>query len=138
MEVNFRFLCDYADNSGGKMTAMGIGFDTIYSVKEPVTHNLFFSVISIKFSSTEVGQKSISMCLIDEDGNNVIPRIDATINVAPPPAGLLYRNQRLALALQGVTFQKYGSYSISWLVDGREVTTISLRVAPPPAPPTTV
>jgi len=131
MEVNFAFLCDYADQSGGKMTAIGIGFDTIYAAKMPAAHPLFFSVISMKFSTTEVGQKRIGMRLIDQDGQNVIPPMDTTVNVLPPPSGFLYRTQRIALALQGVTFQKYGDYSISWLLDGQELKSVNLKVTAP-------
>lgn len=137
MEVNFAFLCDYADNSGSKMTAVGIGFDTIYAVKEPASHPLFYSVISIKFSSTEVGQKRIGMCLIDEDGANIIPPMESVINVANPPAGFLSRTQRIALALHGVTFLRYGDYTISWLIEGQEIKTVSLRIATPPQQQTT-
>lgn len=137
MEVNFAFLCDYADQSGRKMAAIGIGFDTLYMRKIPAAHPLFYSVISIKFSSTEVGPKRVGMRLLDEDGGNVVPPLDATINVNPPPAGFLYRNQNIALAMHGVTFPKYGDYVVSWLVDGREIKTIPLKVTPPPAPPTT-
>ena len=137
MEVSFAFLCDYADQSGGKMTAVGIGFDTIYAVNVPATHPLFFPVIGIKFSSTEIGQKRIGMRLIDEDGNNIIPPIDTTLNVAQPPPGFLFRTQRIVLAMHGVIFPKYGDYMVSWLVDGQEIKTVQLKVAPPPAPPIT-
>ena len=137
MEVNFAFLCDYADQSGTKMAAIGIGFDTIYAVKVPATHPLFYSVISIKFSATEAGPKRVGMHLIDEDGNSIVPPLDTTINVNPPPPGFLYRNQRIALAMHGVTFPRYGDYTVSWLVDGQEIKTVPLKVAQPPAPPTT-
>jgi hypothetical protein len=132
MEVNFAFLCDYADQSGGKMTAVGIGFDTIFAAKMPAVHPLFFSVISLKFHSTEVGQKRIGMRLIDADGKNVIPPMDMTLTVAAPPPGFLYRTQRLALAMQGVKFEKYGDYIVSWLVEGQEVKTLDLRVVEAP------
>ncbi len=137
MEVNFAFLCDYADQSGGKMSAIGIGFDTIYAAKVPATHPLFFSVISIKFSATEAGSKQVGMHLIDEDGKSVVPPLDTTIKVGPPPTGFLYRNQRIALAMHGITFPRYGDYAVSWLVGGQEIKTIPLKVAPPPAPPAT-
>jgi hypothetical protein len=137
MEVNFAFLCDYADQSGGKMTAVGIGFDMIFAAKVPAIHPLFFSVISLKFHSTEAGQKRIGMRLIDEDGRNVIPPIDATITVAAPPPGFLYRTHRLALAMQGLKFEKYGDYVVSWLVEGQEVKSVDLKVAEPPQPPPT-
>jgi hypothetical protein len=138
LEVNFAFLCDYADQSGGKLTAIGIGFDTIFAAKIPAVHPLFFSVISLRFSSTEVGQKKIGMRLIDEDGQNVIPPLDATINLPPPPPGVLHRSHRMALALQNVTFKKYGSYAISWLVEGQEVKAVDLKVSEPPQKPGTL
>ena len=137
MEVNFAFLCDYADPSGGKITAVGLGFDTIYATRIPTTHPLFFSVISIKFSSTEAGPKQVGMRLIDDDGNNVVPPLDATINIDSPPPGFLYRNQQIALAMPGVTFPHYGDYAVSWLVNGQEIKVLPLKVAQPPRPPTT-
>ena len=137
MEVNFAFLCDYADQSGGKISAIGVGFDTIYAGNVPAKHPLFFSVISIKFSTTEAGPKRVGMHLIDADGNNVVPPLDTTINVGSPPPGFLYRNQQIALAMHGVTFPHYGDYTVSWLVDGQEIKVVPLRVAQPPAPPTT-
>lgn len=137
MEVNFAFLCDYADQGGGKMGALGIGFDTIYATKVPTTHPLFFAVINIKFSSTEAGAKQVSMHLIDEDGKDVVPPLEATINVASPPPGFLYRSQGIALRMHGVTFPRYGDYAISWLLDGQEVKNIVFRVAAPAPPPTT-
>jgi hypothetical protein len=131
LEVNFAFLCDYADQSGGKMTAVGIGIDTIYAAKVPLTHSLFYSTISIKFSATDVGPKQVGMRLIDADGNSIMPPLDATINVSSPPQGLLYRNQNIVLAIRGVTFPDYGDYTISWLLNGQEIKTVPLKVAQP-------
>jgi len=137
LDVNYAFLCDYADQSGGKLGALGIGFDTIYAPKVPATHAVFFAVISIRFSSTEVGLKQVGMHLIDEDGKAVVPPLDANINVASPPPGLLYKNQRIALAMYGVSFPRYGDYSVRWLLGDQEIKNIPLKVVPPPAPPTT-
>lgn len=136
MEVNYAFLCDYADNSG-KLAAFGIGIDTIYAPAVPTVHPLFYAVIALRFSSVEVGQKQIGVRIIDADGNNVMPPLDATINVQPPPPYYTYRVQRIATALHGISFPKYGDYSISWLVNGQEVNQVPLKVAPPPTRPTT-
>ncbi len=137
MEVNFAFLCDYADQTGGKLSAMGIGFDTIYAATIPVKHPLFFSVISLRFGVAEIGQKDISMHLIDIDGKDILPPLEAKINVPRPPSGFLYRNQNIALALHGVLFPAQGDYTISWLVGGSEVKNIPLRVTQPPSSRTT-
>ena len=137
MEVSFAFLCDYADQSGSKMSAIGVGIDTIYARSVPTTHPLLFAVIGLQFTSVETGQKQIGIRVIDSDGNNVVPPLDGTVNVEPPPSGYTYRTQRIALGLHGIPFQHYGDYSIRWLVGGQEVKSAPVKVAPPPAPPST-
>ncbi|MBI4298527.1 MAG: hypothetical protein HY666_02050 [Chloroflexi bacterium] len=134
MDVNFAFLCDYADNSA-KLTAVGVGFDTLYAPKVPTRHGLFYAVISIRFSITEFGSHKVGLHLIDVDGNPQIPPLEATISVTQPPTGYLYRNQLIALALYGVGFARYGDYSVRWTVDGREVTSLPLKVVEPPKSP---
>ena len=132
MEINFAFLCDYADQSGNKLTAIGIGFDAIYARSVPATHPLFFAVLSIKFSATEVGEKRLGMHLIDGDGKDIIKPIEAALQVEPPPVGFVHRIQRIALAMQRVTFPSVGDYSVSWLLDGREIASIPLKVSEAP------
>lgn len=137
MEVDFSFLCDYADNSSGKLAAFGIGIDTIYAPTLPVRHPLMYAVIALRFSLVEVGQKRIGLHLIDADGNPQIPQLDTTIRVEPPPPGYTHRVQRIALALYGVGFARYGDYSIRWLVDGHEVKTLPVKILAPPRTGTT-
>lgn len=131
MEVNYAFLCDYADTTG-KVTAVGIGINTIYAPKVPIRHPLFYAVIELSFSGVETGEKRLGVRIIDADGRAVVPPLDAPLNVASPPAGYLHMVQRIALALHGVEFRAYGDYSVHWLVDGHEVKTVPLRVAAPP------
>ncbi|MFC1901253.1 DUF6941 family protein [Chloroflexota bacterium] len=137
MDVNFAFIADYADNSGGKITAVGLGIDTVYAKSVPARHPLMFAVISIKFSITEIGQKRIGMCLIDQDGHNVIPTLDTIVNVTSPPSGFLYKNHNIVLAMNMIEFPDYGDYSISWLLEGQEIKSIPLKVSIPPTQPTT-
>ena len=137
MDVSFAFLCDFADQSGGKISAIGVGFDTIYAKNVPAIHPLFFAVISLRFSRVEAGPKQIGIRVIDDDGNNIMPPLDGTVNVAPPPSGYTYRIQRIALAVHGIKFPKYGDYSVSWLVGGQEVAHAPIKVVLPPTPPAT-
>jgi hypothetical protein len=134
MNVSFAFLCDYADQTS-KMSAIGIGIDTIYAAKVPVVQPVFFAVIAIKFSVVETGSKRLGVRVITADGKDVVRPLDTTINVEPPPEGYSYRTQRIALGLHGVRFEQYGDYSVRWLIDGNEITEIPLKIAPPPAPP---
>ncbi len=133
MEVSFAFLCDYADQTA-KLTAIGIGFDTIYAPKVPATHPVFFAVIALRFSVVEVGQKKLGVRIIDADGKGIVPALDTTISVERPAEGYTHGTQRIALGLHGITFPDYGDYSVSWLLDGNEVAQVPLKVAPPPIP----
>lgn len=136
MEVSYAFLCDFADTTSGKLTAVGIGFDTIYARTAPATHRQFFAVIGIQFSSVEAGAKDLGLRVVDVDGN-VIVELDSTLQVQPPPSGYLYRNQRIAIGLGDVRFEKFGDYAVVWLMAGNEIHRASLKVAPPPPSPFT-
>ena len=67
--------------------------------------------------------------IVDADGVPVMPAINLDMPVEAPQPGYNYRTQRIALALQGLTFPKFGDYSVSWLLDGIEVKTLPLKVA---------
>ena len=136
MEVSFTFLCDYADNSGGKLTAVGIGFDTIYATSMPATHRTLFAVICLQFSSVETGTKQIGLRVVDADGHNVIPAIDQELIVQPPANGFTYRNQRIVFGLGDIRFNAFGDYAIVFLVNGQEVSRTPVRLAEPPQSPT--
>jgi hypothetical protein len=133
VEVIYAFLCDYADNTGGKLDAIGVGIDTIYAPAIPTRHPLMYAVIALRFSMLEVGEKRLDVHIIDADGNDVVPPLKTTLNVQPPPPGYIYRVQRIALGLFGTEFPRYGDYQVSWLVDGQEAKTVPLKVVTPPS-----
>lgn len=137
MEVTFTFLCDYADNSGGKLTAVGIGIDTVYAASVPVTHRSFYAVIALRFTSVEVGTKQIALRLVDADGHDIVPGIDQALNVPDPMPGYTYRTQRIVIGLGNVRFEKFGDYAVVFLVNGQEASRTPLKLALPPQSPTT-
>lgn len=132
MDVTFAFLCDYADTSGPKLTAVGVGIDTIRARQVPARHYLLYAVAGFQFTmaETQSGPKKLTVHLLDADGASVIPALNVDMPIDPPQAGYRYRTHRVALALQGITFQQYGDYSVSWLVDGTEVKALPLKVVP--------
>ena len=141
MEVTFAFLCDYADTTGPKLTAVGVGIDTIRAREVPAQHYLLYAVAAFRFTIAETrsGTRKLAVHLVDADGEAVMPPLNVDIPMEPPQAGYGYRTHRVALALQGLTFRRYGDYSVSWLVDGVEVKTLPLKVVPsdqsgPPVP----
>ncbi len=131
MDVDFAFLCDYAE-VGPKINALGIGFDTIFAPHVPARHPLLYVVVQLRSTVGEAGDKALEVNIIDEDGAEVIPPIKSTVSVPRPSAGITSLS-RLALAFQNVQFPRYGSYSIHVAIDGREMNSLSLTVSQPPS-----
>ena len=101
MNVEYAFLCDYAD-PGAKLTAVGIGIDSIYAPSVPAQHPQLFAVLCLRFSLNETRRtKSFEMFLQDADGQNVIPPISATVDVPAPAEGMTYRTHRMVHGCTG-------------------------------------
>ena len=132
MVIDFAFVCDYAD-SGNKLSALGIGFDTIYAQEVPCRHPSFHLVAQLRASVAEAGRKDVNIRLIDADGKDVIPPISAGMEVPQPPPGALEAVGRLVVGFGGIKFTAYGQYALHVVVQGNEMVRIPIRVAQPPA-----
>ncbi len=133
MNVDFAFICDYAEATG-KINAMGIGFDTIYAQTAPCKHPFFFLVAQLRASAFEAGEKNIEVHLIDEDGKDVIQAMKGKLGIPRPPAGT-ESIARLAMQFNNVEFPRYGLYSLKAELEGHEIISIPLRIATPPQQP---
>ena len=122
MNIDFAFVCDYAEVTG-KINALGIGFDTIYAPKVPTKHLFRANVV-------EAGEKNLEVRLIDEDGKDTIPTIRRKFNI-PKPTGGTESIGRIAMQFHNVEFPKYGSYSLHAVVEGLEIVRVPLKVSPP-------
>jgi hypothetical protein len=127
VKVDFAFLCDYADISGPKITARGIGFDEIYAPSEPWTAPEFWYVAQLSAGMDEVGEKDLHIELIGADGN-VVAELDGTFAVVRPTPGEDTK-ARIAVAFNDVSFPRYGDYSLHFVADGHEVHATSLFVS---------
>lgn len=132
MNVRFAFLCDAAEQGqGGKISALGIGIEQfiVSDLNHPVPPFTF--VCSLSGTSTEVGTKKVAIHLIDEDGRDVIPAFQGELKVAKPPSGNRWQTG-IMMQHKAVKFPRYGSYSISVVVDGHEMVNVPFTVVPPP------
>lgn len=134
METVLAFICDYADASKGKLSAIGIGFDTIFTRTIPAVHPIFALVVKFKVSVTEAGNKDIRISLIDADGHDVTTPISATINVPRPP-GATEAFGQIVTNFSNVKFPQYGAYAVSVVIEGSELSRVPFRVAPAPETP---
>ena len=130
MNVDFAFICDYADVTG-KINALGIGFDTILAATAPAKHPTFFLVMQLRTNVVEAGEKNIEVHLIDEDGKEIIPPLKGKFNIPRPSSGT-ESTGRIAMRFDNVEFPRYGAYSLHVVVEGQEKIRIPLKVSPPP------
>jgi hypothetical protein len=131
VQVDFAFICDAAV-AEGKLYALGIGIDVIYAKQVPATHPSFTLVAQVRASIAELGTKDMTVRLIDEDGADVSPPVQAQMSIGQPAAGMLESTGRILVGFNGVTFPKYGAYSIHLVIQGNEMARLGLRVAPAP------
>ena len=131
MEIEFAFLCDYAQQES-KLNAIGIGWDTIMAPELPVRHTIMTFVARLRGSITEVGVKDIAVRIIDADGQDVIPPVQQQMqfNVQPPS---LFGFLNVVIQLGGLEFQKYGAYAIHLLLSGNELARVGFQLMQPPA-----
>lgn len=130
MEVDFAFLCDYADLSG-KINALGIGFDTIYAPDLPATHPRMDVVVQFRGSIAEAGRKALTVQVIDADGN-AVSNVDTEIEIRSPDEGI-ESVARVCCMFSNVTYDHHGDYAVHIVVDGNEMKRIGFRVLGPPA-----
>ena len=135
MNVEYAFLCDYADSSN-KLTAVGIGIDSIYVGVLPVIHPQLFVVLALKFTASETGRKrAFEVHLQDADAKDIIPPITGDLDIPTPAEGMTYRTHRIVTGLYGLKLEQLGNYQISWLIDGNEAHSLHFRVIQGPRTP---
>jgi hypothetical protein len=130
MNLDFAFICDYAEVTG-KINALGIGFDTIYAPKIPAKHPHFYMVIQLRANTVESGEKNLEVRLIDDDGKDVMPAIKGKFTIPRPPTGTESIG-RIAIEFNNVEFAHYGAYSLHAVIEGQDMVSIPLKVSPAP------
>ncbi len=130
MDLEFAFLSDFAEESGGKLHALGIGVDTIHAAEVPARHPLLTMVAQLRYSVAEAGTHRLQISGYDADGQEIIDRIDGEMSL-PPITGGTGGTARVLVNLVGVNFPGYGDHSFHLVINGAEVSRASVRVAPP-------
>ncbi|MCY3693824.1 MAG: hypothetical protein OXP37_09565 [Chloroflexota bacterium] len=130
MDIDFAFLCDHAEKAG-KVSALGIGFDTIYAAELPQRHHRLCVVARFRAHKTEAGRKRVQFDIIDADGGELVS-IKGAIEI-PEPTTKLETAQTLILNFDDLEIQRYGPHSVHILVEGIEMKRIGFSVLVPPA-----
>jgi hypothetical protein len=132
VEYRYGFLCDFAQEAGGKLTAVGLGINRLFAPEIPHTHPSLTLVVGVEYSVAEAGTKHLEVRLIDADGNDVLPqKIEGDTPFAEPDAGSGTVN--VIVNFLGLKFEKYGDYAFHVTFDRTEIARLPLAVAAPPS-----
>lgn len=117
MNIEAFLLCDAATEQHGKLNVLG-AFDNIYAKKVPTIHPACAIVARIRFEKVEEGNHSVRIQIIDEDGNNIGPKLEGNMPVRTRP-GHDSMGANLILNIQRLEFKQYGQYRIDLAIDNK-------------------
>ena len=117
MNIEAFLLCDAATDQQGKLNVLG-AFDNIYAKKMPTVHQACAIAVRIRFDKIEEGDHSVRIQIIDQDGNNVCPKLEGNISVRTRP-GHDSTGTNLILNIQRLEFKQYGQYRIDLAIDNK-------------------
>ncbi len=129
MQIEAFLLCDAATEQQGKLNVLG-AFDAIYAPKVPAVHPHCVVAARIRFGKLEDGEHQLRLHVIDQDGKEIIPRLDGEISVR------FGDRQESAVVnflfhLQGVKFEKHEQYRIDLAIDGDIKASLPLVIKNP-------
>jgi len=126
MDVEAFLLCDAATEQRGKLNVLG-AFDTVFSREVPVVHPACAVAARVRFSKIEQGEHSVRIGVIDQDGKEVVPKLEGKVSVrVGDEAGSAAIN--LVLNFQRIKLPDYGEYRIDLIVDGEQKASLPLFV----------
>jgi len=126
MDVEAFLLCDAATDQRGKLNVLG-AFDTIFAKQVPTVHPACAVAARLRFSKIEQGEHAVRICVIDQDGKEVVPKLEGKVSVrVGDEAGSAALN--LILNFQRVKLPEYGEYRVDLAVDGEQKASLPLFV----------
>jgi len=133
MEID-AFLADSVRAAGGKLHALGIGWQVIQASAFPVRHDRIGLGLVVRTTPDEAGAHTLSISLLDPNGAPRLfgdkPSFEANF-ASPDGEG----TATLALNLDGLVFETEGAHTIVLGIDGNETVRLPFRVQTRPGQP---
>jgi hypothetical protein len=127
METEIFTLCDFAQDTNGKLTIVGT-FDRINNIKSfPYTHPACSVASRLRFSSKETGEHTFKLHLVNNAGKE-ISSIDGNLNINNT-AGADYVTINIPVNFAQLKFEAEGRYSFELYIDGKWVSGLPLILA---------
>lgn len=128
MVIQSALICDAAQDYNGKLCLLG-SFDTILAPRFPILHPACSVAIRLTFRSEDEGTHRMKLLLIDEDGRNILPKIEASMDIKMP-SDVFFYSRNIVFNLQQTRFDRPGQYSIDLLIDDQICARIPLQIVP--------
>lgn len=126
MNIQVATFCDSAADYYGKLCVLG-AFDTIMAREAPAVHLQCSIALRFIFRKGEEGDHELTVRIIDEDGQMIVPPITERIPVRlPEDAYFISRN--VILNLQQLRFPREGQYAVEVNFDGNNCVSVPLQV----------
>ncbi|MBN1837898.1 MAG: hypothetical protein JW820_18720 [Spirochaetales bacterium] len=118
MQVEIALLADYAAVTEHKKLVVCGLFDSIGTLDLPAKHTRMYLAVKARVYGGEEDQHKLMVRLVDPDGADLIPALDATLSVKRdnPSADVV---QHLVLQMDNVELKRPGPHSFDIYVDGQ-------------------
>ncbi len=129
MEVRLAALADFANvDAAGKVNIIGM-FNELTADSFPVVVHAMFVALVFEAPPSEFGiDKTLSLLLIDSDGQKVIDMSFGSHTPSPTRSGAPAQIN-LVVCLNNVKIDRPGEYEFCVLVNGEQKKTLPLRLA---------
>jgi hypothetical protein len=125
MKTELFTFCDFAQESGGKLTIVGT-FDTIISRNFPCVHPQLSVVIRIRFDLWEFANHAFRIETRDLDGEMNIEPISGKLEVKG--AGNASAVSHLVFTISNLQFKSSGVVNFVLYIDDKEIGSIPLYI----------
>ena len=127
MKIDLAVICDYAlIDQLGKLSILGI-FQHLWIPRFPAVHPRVHLVLRLKGKRTELGDHTVTIRFVDDDGAEILSG-DGTVTFNEPPAGITEIEAGTVLMFD-LPLQHPGRYEFRIQVDDEVTTTVPLTVA---------
>ncbi len=135
--IDFLFLANHAELQNGLLYASGAGWSDLFRSPDkegrlPVNH--FGIAVSVSVPWDETNQPHRLALSIDQEGGEVLSRVETDVEVGRPPRLPAGSEQRVVLGLGvDIVFPTEGGYRVVATVD-EDTRTVNFRVHDQPRP----
>jgi hypothetical protein len=127
MQVDYAFLCDAAAESGGKIHALGIGFERITLRQLPAVHPRAVAVVRFSFHLDDLGALPFRVRVSDADGRDVATPVEGQTTLALPEDTDRGR-ANIVVELVQMDLRTAGPHEVVIALAGQELASLPFEV----------